>query len=724
MRDLYLIMNSLVALSLLGLGIVTFINNRRSLVNSFFFLFTVCVGIWLVSACVSNDIRNTPAVSLYGNYAVFLFSYFSSYLLVWFAASVAGSDGAKKWLKHTAPLIVLLGVASATPLVVGGVEVQGEVYAVNFGPLTPLYALSLVGQLAAAVIILHKGLKTRDAKKHAQIKTLYLSLLVSIPILLATQFIAPAITGSFQITDIGILIMVLPAIGLYVSVIRHGLFDIKLAAVRSTAYAMALVVLAAIYYCMAYLVSVAFFKTDTTTSVSISPVNIFLALILAFMFQPIKQFFDRLTDNIFYRDAYKSDDFFARLSEALGSTTDLRGLLRRAATEIAMTLKAEQAFFFVQYGSHHVSAGTKQHALLTIDDAQVLERYVNGRGNDIIISVSLETDDPVRRLLERHHVALLMPLVNKGLTLGYLALGEQQAGGYASRDTKVLKTISDELMIAIQNALSVQDVKDINAHLQQRIDAATRELKASNMRLKHLDATKDEFLSMASHQLRTPLTSVKGYLSMVLEGDAGDITPAQRQLLDEAFESSEKMVHLIGDFLNVSRLQTGKFTLEKRPTNLVRLVEDEVRSLQGNAAMRDIHLDLRVHGVIPSLMLDDNKLRQVVMNYMDNALYYSGRSGKQVDVVLAREDDKVVLRVEDDGIGIPAAEQEKIFTKFFRASNARKQRPDGTGVGLYLAKKVVVEHGGAVIFSSIEGKGSTFGFSLPIAELTPPKDET
>lgn len=502
------------------------------------------------------------------------------------------------------------------------------------------------------------------------------------------------------------------------------MFDVKLAAVRSVAYIVALAVLAIIYYMMAYVVSVMLLKNEMTSAVSVSPANILLALVLAFMFQPIKQFFDKLTDRVFFRGRYTTDEFYARLNEVLTSTTELRGLLERAAREIGSTLKAGQAFFFVQYGTHHVSAGTHHHALFTAHDAETLQQHIGNRSGDIIAAALLETDDPVRRLLERHHVALLMPLVNKGLTLGYLALGEQQAGGYASRDTKVLKTISDELMIAIQNALSVQDVKDINAHLQQRIDAATRELKASNTRLKHLDATKDEFLSMASHQLRTPLTSVKGYLSMVLEGDAGDITPAQRQLLDEAFESSEKMVHLIGDFLNVSRLQTGKFTLEKRPTNLVRLVEDEVRSLQGNAAMRDIRLDLQVHGVIPSLMLDDNKLRQVVMNYMDNALYYSGRSGKQVDVVLAREDDKVVLRVEDDGIGIPAAEQEKIFTKFFRASNARKQRPDGTGVGLYLAKKVVVEHGGAVIFSSIEGKGSTFGFSLPIAELTPPKDET
>ena len=161
-----------------------------------------------------------------------------------------------------------------------------------------------------------------------------------------------------------------------------------------------------------------------------------------------------------------------------------------------------------------------------------------------------------------HRIALLMPLMREDTVLGYLALGDNQgSGGYTNRDIKVLGTISDELLIAIQNALSVQEVRDINANLQQRIDSATTELRTSNARLRRLDAAKDEFLSMASHQLRTPLTSVKGYLSMVLEGDVGRISKTQRELLSEAFTSSERMVHLIHDFLNVSRLQTGKFAL-------------------------------------------------------------------------------------------------------------------------------------------------------------------
>jgi len=325
-------------------------------------------------------------------------------------------------------------------------------------------------------------------------------------------------------------------------------------------------------------------------------------------------------------------------------------------------------------------------------------------------------------LLMSHKVAVLMPLMSADVVLGYLALGEQRSSGYTNRDIKVLGTISDELIIAIQNALSVQEVKDINIHLQQRIDAATEELRTSNAQLRHLDVTKDEFLSMASHQLRTPLTSVKGYISMVLEGDAGKISDMQKHLLNEAFTSSERMVHLIHDFLNVSRLQTGKFMLEQHPFDLGRLVKEEVDSLRRTAESRSMKLKFVNKIGELTLNIDENKIRQVVMNFIDNALYYSYEN-TTITIELEQNEDNVELRVIDTGIGVPKSEQAQLFSKFYRASNARKQRPDGTGVGLFLAKKVITSHGGDVLFESVEGKGSTFGFTLPVEKLIVKSDD-
>lgn len=253
--------------------------------------------------------------------------------------------------------------------------------------------------------------------------------------------------------------------------------------------------------------------------------------------------------------------------------------------------------------------------------------------------------------------------------------------------------------------------------LRAQVDAATKELRLANVKLKKLDETKDEFVSMASHQLRTPLTSIKGYLSMVLEGDAGKITTDQRMLLEQAFTSSERMVALIGDFLNVSRLQNGKFLIDRAEIDLASIVTEEVDLIREVAKAREIGVAYHVPSHFPRLFLDEDKMRQVVINFLDNAIYYSPEH-TTIAVRLYTSDGFVICEIVDHGIGVPPDAQAKLFSKFFRAENARRQRPDGTGIGLYLAKKVIDGHGGKVLFSTVEGEGSTFGFRLPIKKLS------
>jgi signal transduction histidine kinase len=503
--------------------------------------------------------------------------------------------------------------------------------------------------------------------------------------------------------------------GIFFGIFKHRLFDIRFVVVRTIGYSLSIISLAILYFFVAYILSLTVFKGDLTSGISVSPINILLAIVLSFVFQPIKAFFDRATNNIFFRDRYKSDEFYARLSEVLTTTTDLRNLLQRAAQEIGTTLKAEQAFFFLQYdeGQRHITAGTKNHKDLPLDDVDSLNTYVRANGDTILVTQLLENDSKLKRVLVSHRIALLMPLMHHDKTVGYLALGEQKSSGYTNRDIKVLKTISDELIIAIQNALSVQEVRVINASLEQRIEMATAELRTSNARLKRLDASKDEFLSMASHQLRTPLTSVKGYLSMMIDGDVGKISAMQKQVLEEAFSSSERMVHLIHDFLNVSRLQTGKFMLELSDVDLAELIQQEVKSLEKVASSHSMKLEFTNTAGDVHLQIDDTKIRQVVMNYIDNAIYYS-HPDSIIAIELSKTDKDVVLEIKDTGIGVPKSEQEQLFSKFYRASNARKQRPDGTGVGIFLAKKVVTALGGDIVFRSKEGKGSVFGFTLPL----------
>lgn len=272
-------------------------------------------------------------------------------------------------------------------------------------------------------------------------------------------------------------------------------------------------------------------------------------------------------------------------------------------------------------------------------------------------------------------------------------------------DTALLDRLSESIGVALDNKLLFEQ----NQHV-------LRQLQDSNAKLVALDEAKDDFISMASHQLRTPLTSVKGYTSMVLEGDAGKLTKSQRKLLSQSFFSAQRMVYLIADLLNVSRLKTGKFVVEAAPVNLATVVQEELDQLKEAGASHSVHLIYKKPKRFPELMLDETKTRQVIMNFVDNAIYYTPAGG-HIEVHLEDKGSTIELRVVDDGLGVPKKEQPHLFTKFYRAANARKARPDGTGLGLFMAKKVILAQGGVVIFQSKEGKGSTFGFSLPKAKL-------
>lgn len=298
-----------------------------------------------------------------------------------------------------------------------------------------------------------------------------------------------------------------------------------------------------------------------------------------------------------------------------------------------------------------------------------------------------------------------------------LLIGAKKDGGeYLPSDISVISSAVNEFALTLENALQFEEIQNFAETLQAKVDDATRKLRRTNEKLKALDETKDEFISMASHQLRTPLTSVKGYVSMVLEEDAGKINKQQRKLLDQAFVSSQRMVYLIADLLNVSRLRTGKFVIEAKPTNLADVIEGEVSQLVETAKARDLTLTYHKPKDFPVLSLDETKTRQVIMNFVDNAIYYTP-SGGHITINLEDKGKTIEYTVVDDGIGVPKSEQHHLFSKFYRAGNAKKARPDGTGLGLFMAKKVIVAQGGAVIFHSEEGKGSTFGFSFPKAKL-------
>jgi signal transduction histidine kinase len=202
---------------------------------------------------------------------------------------------------------------------------------------------------------------------------------------------------------------------------------------------------------------------------------------------------------------------------------------------------------------------------------------------------------------------------------------------------------------------------------------------------------------------------------MVLEGDAGKLNAQQKQLLTQSFISSQRMVYLIADLLNLSRLNTGKFVIDSTPVDLSEVVQGEIDQLYETAKSRNLSLVYEKPASFPPMMLDETKIHQVVMNFIDNAIYYTPSCGT-ITIALNETPTAIEYTVSDNGIGVPKSEQHRLFTKFYRAGNARRARPDGTGLGLFMAKKVIAAQGGTILFQSEEGKGSMFGFRFSKAK--------
>lgn len=706
----------------LVLGLFVLLRDSRKVYARLFVAITIILTVWIVSNYLTNHHVDNLTVANFANKLAFVSGFgvvLSALLFTYNFPSKRDVSSMERFVVAMVSTIIL--AISMTDWVAGVVTLNSSnMLEFSIGPLLWLYIIGFGSTIVMMARNLLGSWKKQSEVKRRQSRLIFIGFAGSALFGLVLNVIIPVIAGNWDSTRYGPLVTVLLVGTIAYAIVKHGLFDIRLAAVRGVAYVFSLATLGGLYYLVALGISEFFMQGQQSDAISQSPASIALALVLAFIFQPVKKFFDRLTNSIFFHDNYDTDDFLERLGHELSTASELRDLLQRASNEIGGTIQAEQAFFFVRYGdgqAHQLNAGTARHGALASSEVPVMDAYVGTAGSGAIVVDLLPETEPIYRLLRRHKIAIVLPLTHDGAVLSYLLIGRRRSREYTRRDVRVLETIANELVIAIQNALSVQEVKDINATLQQRVNDATKELRASNKQLQRLDAAKDEFVSMASHQLRTPLTSVKGYISMVLEGDAGHISATQRQLLEEAFTSSERMVHLIGDFLNVSRLQTGKFMIDTHPTDLVKLVKQEVASLKTTADAHDLKLRFRAPAYFPVLYVDEGKLRQVVMNFIDNAIYYS-REDTTISVELSVVDGSAVLQVRDTGIGVPKLEQAHLFTKFFRASNARKQRPDGTGVGLFLAKKVVVAHGGSVLFESTEGKGSVFGFRLPIKKLS------
>ena len=242
-------------------------------------------------------------------------------------------------------------------------------------------------------------------------------------------------------------------------------------------------------------------------------------------------------------------------------------------------------------------------------------------------------------------------------------------------------------------------------------EAVHQLLSEQNERLRELDRLKDEFVSLVSHELRTPLTSIRGYIELLLE-DGDDVGADQRRYLEIVDRNSERLLELVSDLLFLAQIEAGKLGIERSQVDLSKIVEECIETSSPVADAHGIELNAKVDRV-PRLQGDRARLAQVLDNLVSNGLKFTP-SGGRVEVRLSAQDGAAILEVEDTGLGIPVDEQERLFERFFRSSNAAENAIPGTGLGLTITKAIVERHGGRIEVDSAENTGTTVRVSLPL----------
>ncbi len=235
-------------------------------------------------------------------------------------------------------------------------------------------------------------------------------------------------------------------------------------------------------------------------------------------------------------------------------------------------------------------------------------------------------------------------------------------------------------------------------------------------REKKVERMKTEFVTLAAHQLRTPMSGIKWSLRIVLDEEEGKLTKKQKEILEKAYYTNNKVIELINDLLNVAKIEEGKYISKPVLSDLEKMIEKVVKNHEKKIQEKKLNCKIEEPSEnLPKVMMDVDKMEIAFANMLQNSISYTPSKGK-ITISITKEEKFLKVEVRDTGVGIPRPVQDRIFEKFFRSKNVMKIETEGTGLGLYITKNIIEAHGGRIWFESEEGEGTSFFFTLPIKE--------
>lgn len=547
--------------------------------------------------------------------------------------------------------------------------------------------------MGAAIIYLYVNYRKSTGFVKTQLRFVLLSVIFPVLMACIPNVVLP-IFNNYDYIYLGPISLTIMGGIITYAIIRHRFLDIRLLIARSVTYGLLLVILASFY-------AVGLFMFGDPDDLIVSTI---LALIMTFTFRPLKQLLEKTTNRIFYKDAYDTDELLFTLSQMMSSALTLKVLAENVMEVLRIKMHIVKLEVFVE-------DRTGKEVLQTVPAGQapyVLNKEVIAKlqkAGEMLVFDELPEGE-TKDLLRQQEISIFLCLKTTHRLVGFLIMGNKASGEiYFDQDIKTLSIMAPEFAVAVENALHYET-------LREEIKAATEELRTANDRLKELDRLKDEFISIASHDLRTPIGTVKNFLWLTLNKKYR-LGEKVKDNLNRAYAAAERTASLISDMLDVSRIEGGRIEMKMQAVTLCEIMGEIKDDISAKAKEKKIMIKISCADNI-KIVSDPDRLLQIINNLVDNAVKFTPHGGV-VEILIKQTEKEAQILVTDTGIGIDKNDFPKLFTKFGRLHNTLSSVPEapGTGLGLYITKKMVELLKGTITVESTVGKGTTFTCSFP-----------
>jgi signal transduction histidine kinase len=643
-------------------GLYTFFKRPRNAAALLLFLCGLAVGLAL-SANMAGERAIPVAIPL-----AIITTVIGPWLLLHFFLVLPEE---RTWIRNN-PLVYLIYLPAAITLIlfplIGYADGQ---------PLLGFRTFRLfeygAGFLAVVGIVIFNFFKTTSVKTRQQMKIVLISCLAALIPLLILNILPqaiwrqPAVPPGFSILFIAFI-----PIGMGYAVVTQKLMDIDVVIRRSVIYGLVTIIMAAI------LTTAIFFVMAYHKSFQI-PQQILFALasaaIAAILFGPIKKYIEILVDKFIYKDWYDYRQIIQSLSTALKLQNDSTSISRLIVGTIVNTLNLAGGCMFVKTQSGSFEAKASQGTFANRHKQRQLLILITQPSYRIEFPTSASSIDP--------ELAFIIPLIAAEKEVGIMCLSPKASNqNFSSSDLYLLQGLVSVAAIALHSAILTRDV-----------------------------SIRDTFVSIASHELRTPMSSIMGYTELLLRRDPPKAT--RKQWLNNIIESGQFISNMVDDLLNVTRIQAGKVSMKLERVNISDVFKDRLAIIRESTNKHEFVVN--VEADLPVAFVDHEKFGQVIGNLLDNAVKYSPGGGRIT--ISANADVKrqhIVVSVADEGIGIDPADRDILFTTFHRVRRPETQGIRGSGLGLYIVKEWIEAMGGKIWLESELNKGSTFFLAIPM----------